>query len=158
LAGRCRVWGSHHRSGIFPDWDFASLRLGSSRRCPKRWRRKQKGDKPFRVRKAAYDIVLVARDGWLKSPDLRQTLESLDFPRKLHSVVIETGRSDHQRSFLDDDGNPVGGQVLAPLPQESHGHLAAFASRRTSARASDPHQRRRTSSPGARRLQPSTNP
>jgi hypothetical protein len=57
-------------------------------------------DKPFRVRKAAYDVILVARDGWLRSAELRQTLEDLDFPRQLHSVVIETGRSDHQRSFL----------------------------------------------------------
>ena len=57
--------------------------------------------KPFRVRKAAYDVVLVARDGWLRSADLRQTFEGLDFPRKLHSVVVETGRSDHQCSFLE---------------------------------------------------------
>ena len=60
----------------------------------------RRGEKPFRVRKAAYDVVLVARDGWLKSPDLRETLERLDFPKKLHSVVTETFRSDHQRSFL----------------------------------------------------------
>jgi len=56
--------------------------------------------KPFSVRKAAYDVILAARDGWLKSPDLRETLERLNFPRQLHGVVIETGRSDHQRSFL----------------------------------------------------------
>ena len=55
---------------------------------------------PFRVRKAAYDVILVAREGWFRSADLRQTLDDLDFPRQLHSVVIETGRSDHQRSFL----------------------------------------------------------
>ena len=61
---------------------------------------KTKGDKPFRVRKAAYDVVLAARDGWLRSPDLRETLEGLDFPKTLHSVVTETFRSDHQRSFL----------------------------------------------------------
>ena len=62
----------------------------------------EKGEnKPFRVRKAAYDIILAARDGWLKSPVLRPTLEDLDIPRQLHSVVIETGRSDHQRSFLE---------------------------------------------------------
>ena len=54
-----------------------------------------------RVRKAAYDVVLAARDGWLKSVGLRGTLEDLDIPRKLHSVVIETGRSDHQCSFLE---------------------------------------------------------
>ena len=58
-------------------------------------------NKPFRVRKAAYDVVLVARDGWLRSADLRQTLEDLDFPKKLHSVVVETFRSDHQRSLLE---------------------------------------------------------
>jgi len=57
-------------------------------------------DKTFHVRKAAYDVILVAREWWLRSPDLRQTLEDLDFPRQLHSVVIETGRSDHQVSFL----------------------------------------------------------
>ena len=57
--------------------------------------------RPFRVRKAAYDVVLAARDGWLRSADLRKTLEGLDIPRRLHSVVIETGRTDHQRSFLE---------------------------------------------------------
>jgi hypothetical protein len=60
----------------------------------------EKGEKPFRVRKAAYDVVLVARDGWLRSADLRETLENLDLPRKLHDVVIEIGRSDYQSSFL----------------------------------------------------------
>jgi len=58
-------------------------------------------DKPFRVRKAAYDVILVARGWWLRSAELRPTLEDLDFPRQLHSVVIETGRSDHQVSFLE---------------------------------------------------------
>ena len=57
-------------------------------------------DKPFRVRKAAYDVILVTREGWLRSPVLRSVFEECDFPRQLHSVVIETGRSDHQRSFL----------------------------------------------------------
>ena len=55
---------------------------------------------PFRVRKATYDVVLAARDGWLRSPGLRQTLEDLDFPRQLYSVVNETGRPCYQRSFL----------------------------------------------------------
>jgi len=55
---------------------------------------------PFRVRKAAYDVILAAREGWLRSAGLRQALEDFDFPRQLHSVVIETGRSDHQRSLL----------------------------------------------------------
>ncbi|KAF9642148.1 hypothetical protein BDM02DRAFT_2540649 [Thelephora ganbajun] len=56
--------------------------------------------KPFRVRKAAYDVVSVARHGWLRSTELREKLMELDFPRRLHSVVIETRRSDHQLSFL----------------------------------------------------------
>jgi len=57
-------------------------------------------DKPFRVRKAAYDVILVARGWWLRSAELRPTLEDIDFPRQLHSVVTETGRSDHQVLFL----------------------------------------------------------
>ena len=61
----------------------------------------KKGGKPLRVRKAAYDVVLAARDGWLRSAGLRETLERLDFPKRLHSVVTETFRSDHQRSFLE---------------------------------------------------------
>jgi hypothetical protein len=61
----------------------------------------QKGDKSFRVRKTAYDIVLDARDGWFKSADLRQTLENLDLPRKLHSVVFGAGGSGRRRSFLE---------------------------------------------------------
>ena len=60
-----------------------------------------KKDRPFRIRKAAYDVVVAVRDRWLKSPGLRETLEAVDLPRKLHSVVIETLRSDHQRSFLE---------------------------------------------------------
>ena len=59
------------------------------------------GDKLFRVRKAAYDVVLAVRDGWLKSPALRETLEHLDLPGKLHSVVTENTCSDYQRSFLE---------------------------------------------------------
>ena len=61
----------------------------------------KEGDKPFRVRKAAYEIVSAARTGWLKSEDLRQTLEDLDIPRKLYSVVIGTSSSDYQHSFLE---------------------------------------------------------
>ena len=60
-----------------------------------------KKDKPFRVKKAAYDVVLSLRDRWLRSADLRQTFEAVDFPRKLHSVIAETFRSDYQRSFLE---------------------------------------------------------
>ena len=72
-----------------------------SKAMEKETRGENKGaDKLFRVRKAAYDVVLAARDGWLRSTDLRQTLEDLDFPRKLYSVVAETFRSDHQCSFL----------------------------------------------------------
>ena len=63
-------------------------------------RETRKGEKPFRVRKAVYDLVLAARDGWLKSLALRETLKTLDFPRKLYSVVTETFRSDFQRSLL----------------------------------------------------------
>ena len=59
-----------------------------------------KEGRPFRVRKAAYDVILAARDGWLRSPELHQKLEELDIPRRLHSVVLKTGRSDYQRSFL----------------------------------------------------------
>ena len=54
----------------------------------------------FRAREAANDVVVVARDGWLRSMRLRRTLKDLDFPRQLHGVVIEAGRSGHQRSFL----------------------------------------------------------
>ena len=57
-------------------------------------------DRPLHVMKAAYDVILVARDGWLKSTELRQKLRDLDLPRRLHSVAIETGRSDYQSSFL----------------------------------------------------------
>ena len=56
--------------------------------------------KPFHVRKAAYNVILVMRDRWLKSAELRQTLEDLDFPRQLYGVVMETALPDHQRSFL----------------------------------------------------------
>ena len=58
-------------------------------------------EKPFRVRKAAYDVILAARDGWLRSAELRPVLEEFDIPRKLYKVVIETGHSDYQRSFLE---------------------------------------------------------
>ena len=56
--------------------------------------------KPFHVRKAAHDVILAARNGWLRSAELRQTLKDLDLPRQLHGVVIETGRADRLRSFL----------------------------------------------------------
>ena len=60
-----------------------------------------KKDKPFRVRKAAYDVVLAVRDRWLRSADLRSTLEAVDFPRKLHCVATETSRYDYQHPFLE---------------------------------------------------------
>ena len=68
--------------------------------------------KLFHVRIAAYEVIVVARDGWLRSRELRRlTLENpplrvplrdtrLDFPRQLYSVVIQTRRPDYQRSFL----------------------------------------------------------
>ena len=58
-------------------------------------------DTRFRVRQAAHDVLLIAREGWFKSAVLRPILEDLDIPRKLHGVVIETGRSDRQSSFLE---------------------------------------------------------
>ena len=70
-------------------------------------------DKPIRVRRAAYGVMLVAGDGWLKSAGLRQTLQDLDFPRQLHSVVIETGRSDYQHSFL---------MMMEILSEDKHWH------------------------------------
>jgi hypothetical protein len=75
--------------------------------------RKSKESKPLRVRKAAYDVILVAQDRWLRSPELRQKLEELDFPRQLYSVVTETGRSDHLRSFL---------MMMGILSEDNHWH------------------------------------
>ena len=66
---------------------------------------------PFRVRKAAYDIIAVARKGWLGTPGSHKTFGSFDFPRKLHAIVNEIGRSEYQQSFLmmieilSDDGD-----------------------------------------------------
>jgi hypothetical protein len=58
---------------------------------------KSEENKPLWVRKAAYDVILAARDSWLRSPELRQKLKELDFPRQLHSVVFDIGRSDYIR-------------------------------------------------------------
>jgi hypothetical protein len=55
---------------------------------------------PFHVRIAAYKVILAARDGWLRSSELRQKLEELDVPRQLHCVVSASGRPAYQRSFL----------------------------------------------------------
>ena len=74
---------------LFPDKE--SLRTLSSA---------MEKSRPFRVRKAAYDVILVAREGLLRSADLRSDLEGCDLPRQLHSVLIETGHPDDQRSFL----------------------------------------------------------
>jgi len=51
-------------------------------------------NKLFRVRKAAHDVMAVARDGWLKSAELCPVLEDLDIFRKLHSAMIGAGHSD----------------------------------------------------------------
>ena len=56
--------------------------------------------KPFRVRKAAYDIIAITLERWLRSPELHQTFGDLVFPRKLHDIVTEIGRPDYQKSFL----------------------------------------------------------
>ena len=55
---------------------------------------------PMRVRKSAYDAVLVMQDQWLRSPKLRQRLEDLGFFGQLYHVVIEMALSDCQQSFL----------------------------------------------------------
>jgi len=57
-------------------------------------------DKPFRIRKAAFDVVLAVRDGWLRSADLRQAFRDSDVHRQLYDVVIETARLDYQVSLL----------------------------------------------------------
>jgi len=57
--------------------------------------------KPFRVRKAAYDIIAFTREQWLRPSGSHQTLVNLEFPRKLHDIVIEFGRSNYQQSFLE---------------------------------------------------------
>ena len=56
--------------------------------------------RPFRVRKAAYDVMLATQDQSLKSTMLRQKLKELDFLRRLQGVVTEIARSEYQRSFL----------------------------------------------------------
>jgi len=61
----------------------------------------KEGNKPFRVRKAAFDVILVVRDGWLRSVDLRQAFRDSDIPRQLHGVVHETARPDHQVALLE---------------------------------------------------------
>jgi hypothetical protein len=91
-----------------PDGDF----LETLSKVMKRGE-KSENDWPSRVKKAAYDVILAARGGWLRSPELRQKLEELDFPRQLYSVVFETNRSDHQRSFL---------MMMEILSEDRHWH------------------------------------
>ena len=54
----------------------------------------------LRIRQAAYDAMLVTRDQWLMSPQLRKRIEEFGLFRQLHRVVIEIARSDYQQSFL----------------------------------------------------------
>ena len=56
--------------------------------------------RPFRVRKAAYDVMLVTEDQWPNSPELREKFKELHFLRQLYGVVVDIGSSDCQRSFL----------------------------------------------------------
>jgi hypothetical protein len=56
--------------------------------------------RPFRVRKAACDVMLVTGDQWLKSAGLRQKLKELNFLRQLHGVVVDIASSGYQRQFL----------------------------------------------------------
>ena len=55
---------------------------------------------PFRIRQAAYDVMVVTQDQWLRSQKLRQRLGDLGLFRQLHRVVVEIARSDYQLSFL----------------------------------------------------------
>ena len=91
VYGGLIAMGDIPRLGSFlPDSDSLETLSNAMEKC-----------QPFRVRKAAYDVVLAARDGWLRSAGLYQALEDLDFPRQLCNVVIDTGRADYQRSFLE---------------------------------------------------------
>ncbi|KAF9782718.1 hypothetical protein BJ322DRAFT_1072189 [Thelephora terrestris] len=69
---------------------------------------------PFRVRQAAYDVMLVTQDQWLKSERLRKKLEDLNFFRQMHRVVVEMARPDYQRSFL---------MMMDVLSEDVHWHL-----------------------------------
>ena len=55
---------------------------------------------PFHVKQAAYDVMVVTQDQWLKSPKLQQRLRDLDLLKQLHRVVVEIARPDYQQSFL----------------------------------------------------------
>ncbi|KAF9782723.1 hypothetical protein BJ322DRAFT_166945 [Thelephora terrestris] len=57
-------------------------------------------DNPFRVRQAAYDVMVVTQNQWLELERLRPKLEDLDFFRQMYHVVDDTNLSDYQRSFL----------------------------------------------------------
>jgi hypothetical protein len=57
-------------------------------------------DNPFRVRQAAYDVMVVTQNQWLELERLRPKLEDLDFFRQMYHVVDDTNLSDYRRSFL----------------------------------------------------------
>ena len=94
-GGLMAIRGIHQLGACLPEVSFLKTLSDAMKKS-----NAAEEDKRFRVRKAAYDVVLAAQDGWLRSTVLRQTLEELDFPRQLHSVVTETGHADRQRSFL----------------------------------------------------------
>jgi hypothetical protein len=56
--------------------------------------------KPFHVRKAAFDVIQAAQNGWLRSATLRETLHAHDFPKQLHDIV-RVADCDHRCAFLD---------------------------------------------------------
>ena len=56
---------------------------------------------PSRVRQAAYDVMLVMQDHWLKSETLRQKLQDLDFFRQMYRTAsIARPNPDYRRLFL----------------------------------------------------------
>ena len=61
----------------------------------------REGECNFGVRKAAFDVIFVARDGWLTSDRLREALQKFDIPRRLHGVTLDIPDSDYQCGFLD---------------------------------------------------------
>lgn len=74
----------------------------------------------FHVKKAAYDVVLTARDGWLRSGGLNVR------PMRISTSTATTWHSDSSTSvapttnlaFLPrDDRNSIRGRVLVPLPR-----------------------------------------
>ena len=57
-------------------------------------------EKPQYIRRAAYDVMLITRDQWLRSDVLHQNLEALDPFRRLCDVVKVMARPDYKKSFL----------------------------------------------------------